>query len=60
MPLLVTSGNTNQVLEYNGTTGAYIGVFATTNVNGPFMADGNSPSAIVQGPDGNVYLGYWG
>lgn len=32
---LVASQNTNQVLRYNGTTGAFLGVFASTDLNGP-------------------------
>ncbi len=46
--LLVVSESTGNVLQYNPNTGAYIGVFATTN---------KYPQPILVGPDGNVYVG---
>jgi hypothetical protein len=43
--LLVASQSTNQVLRYNGNSGAFVGVFAGTNLNGPshlqFHSNGN-------------------
>jgi hypothetical protein len=47
--LLVNSLLTDQVLRYDGTTGAYLGVFASGS-----MLDG--PQGIEVGPDGNVYV----
>ncbi len=48
--LYVASFNTNQVLRYDGATGAFLGVF---------VAAGNGlsgPDDIVFGPDGNLYV----
>ena len=46
--LYVTSRLTDQVLRYNGTTGAFLGVFATGGNNGP--------QDLAFGPDGNLYV----
>ena len=46
--LYVTSRITNQVLSYDGSTGAFLGVFATGGQNGPID--------LVFGPDGNLYV----
>jgi len=46
--LLVCSLLTDEVLRYDGDTGAYIGVFADTAFDGP--------QGITLGPDGNVYV----
>jgi WD40 repeat protein len=46
--LYVASANTNQVLRYNGTTGAFMNVFVAATPNGP-----NYPSAVVFGPGGS-------
>jgi DNA-binding beta-propeller fold protein YncE len=46
--LLVCSLLTDQVLRYDGTTGAYLGVFASGTIDGP--------QGITVGPDGNVYV----
>lgn len=48
--LLVTSYNTDQVLEYNGTTGAFIRVF-----NGSYPPP-DEPWGIMIGPNGNVFV----
>jgi DNA-binding beta-propeller fold protein YncE len=49
--LYVSDGffGTNSVLRYNGTTGAYIGVFAT----GGGL---NVPQDLIFGPDGNLFV----
>ena len=57
LPLLVTSGSSNQILEYNP-NGSFDKVFATTQVG--VTTEGQNPSEIVKGPDGNIYVGYWG
>ena len=47
--LFVGSGATNQILRYDGTTGAFLGVFAS--------GGGLSlPDAHLFGPDGNLYV----
>ena len=46
--LLVASQGTDQVLRYNGTTGAPMGVFASGSFDGP--------EAMTYGPDGNLYV----
>jgi DNA-binding beta-propeller fold protein YncE len=44
--LLVSSPGSGNILEYNGTTGAFIGVFAS----------GLDPRDLVFGPNGNLYV----
>lgn len=46
--LYVTSRVSNQVLRYDGSTGKFLGVFATGGQNGPVN--------LVFGPDGNLYV----
>lgn len=46
--MLVCSLLSDQVLRYDGATGAYKGVFADTHIDGP--------EGITVGPDGNVYV----
>lgn len=53
--LLVGSFNTDNILEYDGTTGAYIGEFVTAASGGL-----NAPDAgMTYGPDGNLYVPGW-
>jgi WD40 repeat protein len=46
--LLVCSLLSDQVLRFDGTTGALLGVFADTHIDGP--------EGITVGPDGNIYV----
>jgi len=46
--LYITSRVTDQVLRYDGSTGAFLGVFATGGQNGPID--------LLFGPDGNLYV----
>lgn len=46
--LFVSSRITGQVLRYDGTTGAPVGVFATPS--------GNGPEGLTFGPDGDLYV----
>jgi hypothetical protein len=57
--MYVSSRDTGQVLEYNGSSGAYIGVFATLPYNpdplgGPDVPA--SPAALRWGGDGKLYV----
>jgi len=49
--LYLNSQNTDEVLRYNGTTGAFMNAFVS-------MGDGglNRPTGLVFGPDGNLYV----
>jgi streptogramin lyase len=49
--LYVSSLLTNQVLRYNGTTGAFLSVFVTAGSGGL-----DQPTNMVFGPDGNLYV----
>lgn len=51
--LYVASGDTNAVLEYNGSTGAFIGTFASDNGL-------TSPRGLTFGSDGNLYVSNFG
>jgi glucose/arabinose dehydrogenase len=46
--LYVTSRITNEILRFGGSTGAFLGVFATGGTNGPVD--------LTFGPDGNLYV----
>lgn len=47
----MTSYDTDQVLRYNGTTGAFIDVFASGALDGP--------TGLTFGADGHLYVGDW-
>jgi DNA-binding beta-propeller fold protein YncE len=49
--LFVSSGFSNSVLEYNGTTGAFVKTFVPTGSGGL-----NSPLGLVFGPNGNLFV----
>ena len=49
--LLVVSGGTNQVLRYDGQTGAFIDTFVPAGSGGLSV-----PYGLVFGPDGNLYV----
>lgn len=49
--LYVTSANTDEILRYNGTTGAFIDAFVTAGAGGL-----DRPTDPVFGPDGNLYV----
>lgn len=49
--LYVTSALSNQVLRYNGLTGAFIDAFVTAGSGGLI-----SPEGLAFGPDGNLYV----
>jgi hypothetical protein len=49
--MFVASDYTNQVLQYNGTTGAYLGVFVAAGSGGI-----SGPYGMTFGPDGNLYV----
>lgn len=49
--LLVGSRETNSILRYNGTTGAFVGTFVEPGSGGL-----NFPTGMVLGPDGNLYV----
>ncbi|MCA9299860.1 MAG: NHL repeat-containing protein, partial [Phycisphaerales bacterium] len=52
--LLVTSLNTNQVLEYDGTTGAFVDQFQHGGTEDRLVLD--EPWGIRIGPDGDVFV----
>ena len=47
--LLINDNVSSQILAFNPTTGAYLGIFATV--------PGSGPSYMVEGPNGNIYVG---
>ncbi|MFN8422407.1 MAG: hypothetical protein U0470_03130 [Anaerolineae bacterium] len=49
--LYVSSRSTNEVLRYNATTGAFVGVFVTAGSGGL-----NGPQDLVFGPNGNLFV----
>lgn len=49
--LYVTSASTDNVLRYDGLTGAFLGAFVASGSGGL-----NDPTALVFGPDGNLYV----
>ncbi len=51
--LYVTSFNSDQVLRYNRTTGAFIDVFVAAGGAGGL----DSPAGLAFGPDGHLYVG---
>ena len=50
--LYVASSQTNQVLRYDGQTGAFLNVFVESGGQGPQF-----PVGIAFGPDGHLYVG---
>ena len=55
--LYVSSFRTNQILRFDGTTGAFLDVFASDNNGGLGSANGlNGPNALLFGPDGSLYV----
>jgi len=55
--LYVSSFRTNQILRFNGTTGAFIDVFASDNNGGLGSTNGlNGPNALLFGADGSLYV----
>ncbi len=51
--VLATHSSTDEIVEYDATTGAMIGVFAT-------LPPGTLPSDMRYGPNGNLYVGGYG
>src|SRR5437762_691093 len=49
--LFVSSGNTNSILRYDGTSGAPLGAFVSAGSGGL-----DSPQGLTFGPDGNLYV----
>ena len=47
--VLLASRDTSAILRYNDKTGAFLGIFASTNAM-------TSPEALTLGPDGNLYV----
>ena len=55
--LFVSSFRTNEILRYNATTGAFLGVFASDNNGGFGTANGlNGPNGLLFAPDGSLYV----
>jgi sugar lactone lactonase YvrE len=55
--LYVSSFRTNQILRFDGTTGAFIDVFASDNNGGLGSLNGlNGPNGLLFGPDGSLYV----
>jgi hypothetical protein len=49
--LLVLSNNTDEVMRYDGDTGAFLGAFVSAGSGGVVGASG-----LAFGPDGNLYV----
>src|SRR5437763_13726880 len=49
--LFVSSGNTNSILRYDGTSGAPLGAFVSAGSGGL-----DSPQGLTFGPDGSLYV----
>jgi sugar lactone lactonase YvrE len=55
--LYVSSFRTNQILRFDGKTGAFLDVFASDNTNGSGSENGlNGPNGLLFGPDGSLYV----
>lgn len=55
--LYVSSFRTNQILRFDGTTGAFLDIFASDNNGGLGSTNGlNGPNALLFGPDGSLYV----
>ncbi|MDX2243151.1 MAG: PEP-CTERM sorting domain-containing protein [Leptolyngbyaceae cyanobacterium bins.302] len=55
--LYVSSFRTNQILRFDGKTGAFIDVFASDNNNGFGSTNGlNGPNGLLFGLDGSLYV----
>ncbi|MDX2229982.1 MAG: PEP-CTERM sorting domain-containing protein [Leptolyngbyaceae cyanobacterium bins.349] len=55
--LYVSSFRTNQILRFNGSTGAFIDIFASDNNGGLGSLNGlNGPNGLLFGPDGSLYV----
>src|SRR5437762_2478316 len=52
--LFVSNGNQKNVLEYNGSSGAFITAFVPTGSGGLGNAQG-----LTFGPDGNLYVSHY-
>ena len=53
--LYVASSQTNQILRYDGQTGAFMDVFVRAGAQGPQF-----PVGLAFGPDGHLYVGSFG
>ena len=49
--LVVSNSGTNEVLEYNGTTGAFVAPFVSAGSGGLSF-----PGGLVLGPNGNLFV----
>lgn len=55
--LYVSSFRTNEILRFDGKTGAFLDVFASDNNNGLGRTNGlNGPNGLLFGPDGSLYV----
>lgn len=55
--LYVSSFRSNQILRFDGKTGAFIDVFASDNNSGLGSVNGlNGPNGLLFGPDGSLYV----
>ncbi|MEG3437917.1 hypothetical protein V0288_12385 [Pannus brasiliensis CCIBt3594] len=55
--LYASSFRTNQILRFDGSTGNFLGVFASDNNNGLGSLNGlNGPNGLLFGPDGSLYV----